>query len=249
MKDGHISRSPHFNSVLNVFEAKESTPILHDLLAKSALPLREVEKEWAVDSTGFSGARYITWFDEKWGNPKRQVAWIKVHAICGTSTGVIPHAVVSEEKSNDCPQLPPLVKATAKDFKVDQVTADKAYASLKNFETVDEVGGTLYTAFKGSATGAAGGVYGKMYHFFQMHKEEYESKYHRRSLIESTFSSIKRVLGNGLRSKTDLAMTNESLAKLIAHNIRCVVMAIHELGITPSFLPASSCTTDIIPAQ
>lgn len=255
MEDGHISRAPHFNSVLNVLEAETTTPILHALLAKSASPLRDVEKEWAVDSTGFSGSRYITWVDEKWGNPKRKVAWQKIHAICGTRTGIIPHAIVTEEKSNDSPQLPPLVNATAKTFTVKQVTADKAYASRANFNAVDEVGGTLYAAFKGSATGAVGGLYGKMYHFFLMHKEEYEAKYHRRSLIESAFSSIKRVLGNGLRSKSDLAMRNESMSKLVAHNIRCVVAAIYELGITPSFLPGDSiplnggCTTDTPVAQ
>jgi transposase len=72
--------------------------------------------------------------------------------------------------------------------------------------------------------------------------------YHRRSMVESTFSMIKRVLGDGLRSKTELAMKNEALAKLVCHNLRCVVSAIYELGVDPKFfgLPTDDEPQDII---
>ena len=38
-----------------------------------------------------------------------------------------------------------------------------------------------------------------------------------------------------MRSKTDIAMRNEVLAKLVCHNIVCLVHAMYELGIDANF--------------
>lgn len=93
---GHISRPVHFNSVLNVFDNEAVGPILSDLIVRSASPLRAVEMEFAVDSTGFSGCRLDRWFDEKWGVAKKRAAWAKAHIICGTRTNVIAAAVMKD---------------------------------------------------------------------------------------------------------------------------------------------------------
>ena len=46
---------------------------------------------------------------------------------------------------------------------------------------------------------------------------------------------IKRKFGDSVRSKTDVAMRNEVLCKILCHNICCLISAMFELGITPSF--------------
>ena len=66
-ESGYISRVPHFNSVLNFFDTENAAAILSDFVRMSAAPLAEVEQDFAVDSTGFSSHRYVTWFDEKSG--------------------------------------------------------------------------------------------------------------------------------------------------------------------------------------
>jgi hypothetical protein len=66
-----------------------------------------------------------------------------------------------------------------------------------------------------------------------------EAQFVRHSLL----SAIKRVFGDCLRSKTPVAQINELLLKVLAHNIRCLVHGIYELGIIPSFCAAA------IPAQ
>lgn len=53
--------------------------------------------------------------------------------------------------------------------------------------------------------------------------------------MESTFSGIKRVMGDSVRSKTDTAMKNEVYCELIAWNLTCLVHPIYELGIVPVF--------------
>lgn len=131
----------------------------------------------------------------------------------------------------------PLVKDTAKNFPIGEMSADKAYASLENFETLAECGGTATIAFKENATGGVGGMYEKMFHYFQFKKEEYMEHYHKRSNAESTFSMVKRKFGDSVRSKTDTAMVNEVLCKILCHNLCCLIQEQHELGIEPIFWP------------
>ncbi len=59
--------------------------------------------------------------------------------------------------------------------------------------------------------------------------------YHKRSNIESTFSAIKRKFGADVVSKTETAMVNEVLAKLICHNITCLILEQENLGVVPVF--------------
>lgn len=230
---GHVGKPIHFNSVLKVLDTPAATPILSDLIIRSAAPLRSIETEFAVDSSGFSGCRFEKWFDQKYGVPRSVGAWVKAHIICGTRTNVIAAAEVLDKDSSDSPQLPGLVATAAKSFTLSEVAADKAYAGNANFEAVVKAGGTLYAAFRSNTTGAVGGLFGKAYHYFNLHREEFLTHYHRRSMIESTFSMVKRVLGDSVKAKTELAMRNEVLAKFVCHNIRCVVSAIYELGINP----------------
>lgn len=242
---GQITRPLHFNSVLNVFDNEAVTPILTDLIHRSALPLRGIETEWAVDSTGFSGCKFFRWFDEKYGSNRWESEWVKAHVLCGTTTNVISAVEVLDRHSGDAPQLPKLVAdAHAQGFKLEQVTADRAYPSNVNYKAVDAAGGVLYAPFRKGTTGGVGGLFQKAFHYFSLHREEFLAKYHRRSMIESTFSMVKRVLGDSVRSKGTEAMKREVLAKFVAHNIRCVIAAIHEQGINPDYVGLTASSAD-----
>lgn len=46
---------------------------------------------------------------------------------------------------------------------------------------------------------------------------------------------VKAKFGDSLRSKTDIAMVNESLCKILCHNLCCLVLSTYELGITATF--------------
>ncbi len=56
-----------------------------------------------------------------------------------------------------------------------------------------------------------------------------------RSNAESTFSMIKAKFGERLRSKTEVAQTNEVLLKVLCHNICCLIRPMRELGLEPTF--------------
>jgi hypothetical protein len=46
---------------------------------------------------------------------------------------------------------------------------------------------------------------------------------------------IKAKFRDHVRSKTDVSMRNEILCKVLAHNLCCLISAIFELGLQPTF--------------
>jgi len=72
-----------------------------------------------------------------------------------------------------------------------------------------------------------------MFHYFNFRHDEFMAHYHKRSNVESTFAMMKAKFGDAVRSKTDVAMKNEALCKVLAHNICCLISAIYELKIEP----------------
>jgi transposase len=64
---------------------------------------------------------------------------------------------------------------------------------------------------------------------------EYLSHYHKRSNVETTNAMIKAKFGDAIRSKSDTAMMNEALCKVLCHNVCCVIQSHYELGIEPMF--------------
>jgi transposase len=233
---GFVSRDMHPNKVNCYLENPELYPILRRLITVASLPLRSIEAVFAPDSTGFSTSRFVRWFDEKYGVTRSGHDWIKVHAMCGVKTNVITAVEIHDRDAADCPQFKPLLEATARNFKIEEVSADKAYLSRDNLELVETLGGTAFVPFKSnSVPGTAGSVWEKMYFYYNLRKEEFLEHYHRRSNAESTFSMVKAKFRDNVRSRTDEAMRNEVLCKLLAHNVCCVIQSQAELGIEADF--------------
>lgn len=232
---GHLSRRLHPNKINCFMEEEELTPYLRALIVRSAMPLRTVETEFAVDSSGFSTSRFIRWFDHKYGVERREHDWVKVHLACGTRTHIVTAAAIYNRDTNDCPILPELVNATKENFAVREVSADKGYLSVENVETVFAAGGVPFIAPKCSTTGGVGGLFEKMFHYYLYRRDEFLAHYHKRSNVESTFGAVKRKFGDAVRSKSPKAMTNEVLAKLVCNNLCCVILSQCELGIEAEF--------------
>ena len=231
---GLIGRVPHFNSIFNVLKKPELENILQGLITKSSLPLAAVERAFAVDASGFSTSRFDRWVEHKWGKAKSKREWIKAHLMCGTQTNIVTAARVTDGKKHDAPFLPPLLDATAQHFPVEEVSADKGYLSRRNVLAIAEAGATPYIAFKSnSKPDGQLSAWNRMYYHFSLKREEFLAHYHRRSNVETAFSMIKRKFGDSLRSKGDTAMVNESLCKILCHNIVVVIHEMNELGIKP----------------
>lgn len=246
---GYITKPIHYNSICAYLESQDCTPILNNLIIKASLPLKAVETDFAVDSSGFSTSRFVRWFDHKYGVERSGHDWVKVHLICGVKTNVVTGVEIRERDAGDAPLFGPLVRTTARNFNVREVSADKAYLSERNLETALEIGAMPYIPFKTNSTPERGGLWEKMYHFFSLNQGKFLQHYHKRSNVESTFSMIKAKFGDHVRSRTDTAMRNEVLCKVLCHNVCCLISAIYELGIEPSFPSDPSAVKTKLPSR
>jgi len=242
---GLTDSDPHFNSVLRYLRSPEMTPVLKELVTISALPLKAVESDFAVDSTGFTTSRFVRWYDHKWGKEQTKREWVKLHAMTGVRTNVVTSVEITDYRGADYNQFPALVAATAENFELRDVTADKAYLGKSNLQAVADAGGTLYIPFKKTPAIHAvanhqplpwAPAWTKMYHQFAYQRDTFLAHYHQRSNVECTFSMIKRKFGDSLRSKSDVGQFNEVLCKVIAHNLYVLIACIHEIGLdVPTF--------------
>lgn len=246
---GYISRVPHFNSVLKALEAPETFRVLTDLIVQASLPLRAVESVFAADSTGFAYSRFVRWYDIKYNRFTSEQQWVKAHIMCGVKTNVITAVEIGSRDAGDGPMLPPLVETTAKNFTMKEVALDKGYSGEPCHAAIDKVGAVPFIAFKSNTTGGVGGLFAKMFHYFQFQREDFLAHYHQRSNVESTVMMVKTKFGDSVRSKTTVAANNEVLAKILCHNICCLISAIYELGIEPVFGLAKGCTQKAAPAH
>ena len=226
-----VTKSPSFTSSARYLENPELTPLLKALIEQSASPLKAIETDFAVDSSGFATTTYSRWFDHKWGKERTKQAWVKTHLMCGIKTHVVTSVEATAFESADAPQFAPLVNATAKTFGINEVSADKAYSSRKNLHAVQAVGGIAYIPFKNRTNGIGNqqdgfdSLWNRMWHFYNFNRDSFLQHYHKRSNAESTFSMIKAKFGASVRAKTPIAQVNEVLCKVLCHNICCLIQS------------------------
>jgi len=235
-----IEKPPCYNMVNILLNREDITPVLHELLKLSALPLKSVESQFAVDSSGFRTTKFDDYCREK-HKVRKQHKWVKAHVMCGTKTNVITSAEITGEYGADCPQFERLVTATHESgFSLNEVSADKAYLSRDNLGLIEGLGGTPYIPFKegsrGTRTRGGSPIWKRMYYLFRYQNDEFMAHYHRRSNVETVFQMVKAKFGDKLKSKNWVAQQNELLCKLIAHNICVLIQEMHELGIRPEFM-------------
>lgn len=246
---GYVQVMPTYSAISRYLESEELTPILKQLIVESSLPLKTVEFDFAVDSSGFSTGRYDHWVDAKWGKIRAEYGdtrnlsinkkdWLKVHIMTGVRTNIITAIEVTHANAGDSPQFAPLVEQTSQNFVMNEVSADKAYSSSKNLQLVLVKGAQPYIPFRSNTRideKRNTSVWKRMYHFYQYNQEWFMAHYHKRSNVETTFSMVKRKFGEKLRSKTHTAQVNEVLCKVLAHNLCCVIQSMYELGVDVDF--------------
>ena len=157
--------------------------------------------------------------------------------MCGVKTNVVTAIEITDRYGADSPQFKPLVNATARNFVMNQVSADKAYLSDANLRAVVDNSAVPYIPFKVNSRSNRRHSYfwKRMFHYYSYNQAHFMASYHKRSNVESTFSMIKAKFGDRLRSKTQTAQINEAFCKVLAHNLCCVIQSIYELGIQPGF--------------
>jgi transposase len=234
---GILPRVPNYSVPSRFFNRPHAPSILLGLIEQSGLVLKDIEDQGtvAIDSSGFCttcrGA-YCTETHE----PDRRHLWVKAHPAIGVKTHVVLSCAVTDEHGADAPQFGPLLNRVRRiGHTPARVVGDKAYLSRQNFAVADELGIDAFIPFKSNSRGLARGspLWNRKYHEFMSRRDEFDEAYHQRSNIESTFSAIKRKLGEPLLSHNQFARLNELLAKILAYNVGIVIKESNRHGLHP----------------
>jgi transposase len=236
-RDGYLTRPVSFNTISSFLEKEEATDILLDLVVRSSLPAAPFERVFAADSTGFAGKSYVRWTDIKYRGAREHL-WAKMHIMAGTETHMITAVIIKERDAADLAQLPELLRITRQNFIVEKVLCDRVYNTVKNQRLIAEVGAEAYIPFKTTHTGRRGGIWKAKLTEWNENREESLAHYGQRAQVETAFSMMKMKFGDSVRSKNELPMKNEALAKALCHNICCLIRLRSEGKIGMDFLLA-----------
>jgi transposase len=222
---GYVDNAFHFNTLLKYLENSDLKVLLKELIETAALPLKQVELDFAADSTGFGTSRFVRWMDIRLRKDSVKRTFRKCHCMYGVQTNIVTSIEITSGYTHDSTQFKKLVKSTAHDWTMREISADMGYLSRKNMELVSKFGAIPYIPFKSNTTGKAGGcqIWRRMYEYFSEHKNEFMKHYHKRSNAESGFFMIKERFGNNVRCKKETSQDNEILLKVLCHNI-CVLV-------------------------
>ena len=234
---GHVYHVPHYNTFTNFLKTPETTKLLLELLSFSALPFVPVETKFAIDSSGFSTSRFVRWFNRKHGRVTNNREWVKAHIISGVKTHVIVAADVSGWRANDSPYFEPLLNRVSEDYNIEEILADRAYLSRKNFFLAELVGAMPFIPFKSNTLSARWDrtMWGTMYRLFMDNREEFNEHYFKRNNVETVYSMIEKRFTKTIQALDSVVQINEVLCMLIAHNIIVLIHEMVEHGVEPNF--------------
>jgi len=239
---GYFDHTPHFNTILKYLGKNQLKKVLMKLIEISSLPLKEVEKDFTLDASGFSTVMYGQWLKKR--NVYNEYrSFKKAHVMSGVKTNIITHIEVTDGYVSDTVMLETLVNNTAKNFTMKEVSADKGYLSQKNLGIIFNHGAIPFIPFIKSVRETLEDklpIWNAMFRFFRDHKDEYMKHYHKRSNAESVFSMMKRKFGSYVRGKSSISQENEVLCKALCHNICVLIQEMFELGIKVDFHEVAS---------
>lgn len=240
---GFLKTMPSCPSVWRYMADPSLFPWLYLAVVESAKPLCSVDTEFAPDSTGFSSSVFDRWFVHKWGRTVAETRWIKLHLMAGLRTQIVVAAEATDTRTADGPYLPGFLEIAVENFdKVETVVADKGYLSHANYDAIRKAGADGYIPFKKNSTPGPGHhkrdpEWERKFHQYHSRAQEFDEKYYKRERVETVFSQIKKTFGGDLCARVPSAQVNETMLKVLCHNIRMLNRAAHELGCTELFDP------------
>jgi hypothetical protein len=221
-----IGRMPHFTT-LHKFSGRLDEGLLDRLLGSYAEQLEEVQL--AVDSTGFSCTSASHYFVEVLKRSKEKGAEIKMKAVrrhlkqtigVDVDTQLILAMRDRIGPTNDFPDMIPLLRKLPGTARVRAVLADKGYDS-------EEIRRFIWYTMKAESHIPLRLSRNARVNHIQRRKQAAEfdeRKYHRRALVETVHSVLKRVMRDDVLARSRSGQHVELELRTIAYNARRVAI-------------------------
>lgn len=243
-RHGFIKKEYH-PSVYNIFvRESDIVDMLEDMSYESALPLQEYDNIFAIDGTGFSAKVKNDYYADKHHNGQKEIMWEYCQSIVGYKSGIIVcsrlYGKYGESEVKGC--YPLAQKAIELGWDMDELLADKAYASKPLRDRLHELGVKHYycefpTNYKPPKPEDMS-PWAVQYREYYNERETFNSHYHKRSKIESVFGAIKKMFGEKLSSHTYTGWKKEVYAKIISYNLKNLIHQAFLNGVLPDYVTA-----------
>ncbi len=172
----------------------------------SKINLKKDDIVIAVDSTGIKVTNREEWILDKWKNKRNRKGFIKIHVSVNIKTKKIVSMNVTKENVHDRKMLKELVgDVVSKNNSVKKILADRGYDSKENFSYLDELNiiPVIKVRKNSSIKNNANCIPRKssiLEQFKDMKRWKNKHRYGMRWMVESAFSSIKRMFGEHVSS-------------------------------------------------
>ena len=192
-------------------------------------------KSVAGDSTAMSNDRRLAWLSVRTADDKIKKGWLKIHTLIDIKTRVILKVEITKGTAGDAPAMTDILKRLeslrSKPDKGD-ATFDSAYLSRDFCTLLSDLGWTPIIKPKSNTTSNAKGSWAwkEMMQLYENDQDQFDGRYHQRSIVEAVYSAIKAMYGNSLRTRLVPTQTVEAMTHVILYNIEMVVRAQIDAG-------------------
>ncbi len=179
----------------------------------------------AIDSTGIKVTNRGQWMNKKWNVRRKKKGYLKIHIAVDVKTKKILSMVVTDEHVHDSKMLPDLVENVLKineDDRIGKLLADGAYDSNDIFKCLSEKGITpCIKVRKNARVRKIGNIFRNLSVIAQrydLQRWKDSVSYGKRWIVETAFSSIKRMFGEYVYSVKFENMIKEMMLKASLYN-------------------------------
>jgi IS5 family transposase len=183
----------------------------------------------AIDSTGIKVTNRGQWIQEKWHLKKK--GYIKIHVAVNIKTKEILALDVTDEKVHDGKVMSKLIEQileNSNNIKIKSVSCDGSYDSNENFKYLQKkkikpaikVRKNSIVSLKNNNSLRNREVYYQIKDLFKWKKKR---KYGYRWMVETAFSSIKRMFGEYASATRFQNMVKEMILKVSLYNLFRIV--------------------------
>ena len=210
-----LNEVPHFTT-LQKFSQRINSLIFNRLLNR----LIKLFYDWgervtctAIDSTGFTSSYMSHYYS--WRTGKIRKKFIKISVSVDTDKQIVSGFKISQNPVHDIPHAEKLLRQSHRIRKSDVFVMDKGYDSENIHRLIrDELNSYSVIPVKTRKRKRIMGYYRR-----ELSRSFDEKLYHRRNLVETTFSVLKRNFGECLKARKYRNQVKEIKIKLILYNI------------------------------
>ena len=168
------------------------------------------------DSTGVAIDQYADWEDAKRGLISRR-EFVKLHVMVDTKGRKIVSCAVTIGRAHDSPVFREMFGNIPDGTGC--VMLDAGYDAVKNYKMIRDAGSKPVICTRRNHVARGFGPRAEMIRWQEKNPKEFETTYHRRSIVESVFSSFKCRFTAVVRAKTLPTQRLQLLLRCVCCNL------------------------------